>query len=174
MHLERDSVGPAEAFESFPEVLLPAQIDPGSRFGLALGERRLLWAMLLDAATCFYKHRRARDNNGRKLFREAERWIRSREERSPFSFQAVCDVLGLNAQQVRVSLLQCVYGHLYEPAEPARLADEVRSIGERGPRQQRHAAGSRSAGTGTSRVRSHRSPLGERGDLLARALSSGS
>ena len=81
MQLERDAVGPAEAFESFPEVLLPAQIDPGSRFGLALGERRLLWAMLLDAATCFYKHRRARDNNGRKLFREAERWIRSREER---------------------------------------------------------------------------------------------
>ena len=171
MQLERDAVGPAEAFESFPEVLLPAQIDPGSRFGLALGERRLLWAMLLDAATCFYKHRRARDNNGRKLFREAERWIRSREECSPFSFQAVCDVLGLNAQQVRVSLLQCVYGHLYEPA---RAADEARRVGERGPRQQRHAAGSRSAGCGTSRVRSHRSPLGERGDPLARALSSGS
>src|ERR1044072_9101133 len=128
MQLENDPVGAGEAFETFPEVLLPSQLDPGSRFGAALGERRMLWAMLLDAATCFYKHRRARDNNGRKLFREAERWIRSREECSPFSFQAVCDVLGLNTQQVRVTLLQCFYAHLYEPA---RAADEARRVGER-------------------------------------------
>ena len=173
MNLERDAVGPAEAFESFPEVLLPAQIDPGSRFALALGERRLLWAMLLDAATCFYKHRRARDNNGRKLFREAERWIRSRDDRWAFSFPAVCDLLGLNAQQVRASLLQCVYGHLYEPVAQ-RACDEARRVGERGPRQQRHAAGSRSAGNGVSSLRAHRSGLGERGDLLARALSGSS
>src|SRR5437867_10766495 len=138
MQLERDAVGPAEAFESCPEVLLPAQIDPGSRFGLALGERRLLWAMLLDAASCFYKHRHARDNTGRKLFREAERWIRWRGDGSPFSFQAVCDVLGLNAQRVRVSLLECVYGNL---RDPIRSADEDRRTGERRPRQLRDASG---------------------------------
>jgi hypothetical protein len=130
MQIDRDAAGAAEAFESFPEVILPAQIDFGSRFGIALGERRLLWAMLLDAASCFFKHRHARDNTGRKLFREAERWIRCRDDGSPFSFQAVCDVLGLNAQQVRVSLLECVYGNLYDPM---RSADEGRRTGERRP-----------------------------------------
>jgi hypothetical protein len=105
MQFDRYATGTLEAFESLPEVLLPSQVDWGGRFGLALGERRLLWAMLLDAAACFCKHQHARDNGGRKLFREAERWICSRDERSPFSFMAVCDVLGLNARQVRVNLL---------------------------------------------------------------------
>jgi hypothetical protein len=110
MDVDCDVAGSPGGRGSLPEILLPSQMDFGCRFGVALGERRLLWAMLLDAVACFYKYRRARDNNRRKLFREAERWIRCRDDCSPFSFPAVCDVLGLNAQQVRVHLLRCVYG----------------------------------------------------------------
>lgn len=110
MRLENDAAGAVEALEHLPEVLLPTQVDRGSRFALALGERRLLWAMLLDAAACFDKHRNARDNAGRKLFRDAERWLRDRNESSAFSFPAVCDVLGLDARRVRITLLECVYG----------------------------------------------------------------
>jgi hypothetical protein len=169
MQIDRDAAGAAEAFESFPEVILPAQMDFGGRFGIALGERRLLWAMLLDAASCFYKHRNARDNTARKLFREAERWIRCRDDGTPFSFHAVCDVLGLNAHQVRVSLLQCVYGNLYDPT---RFADESGRPSERGPRQLRDAPASRSAGgNGAARIRPHRIALGGRRELLARAVS---
>ena len=113
----------AVAFESFPEVILPGQIDCGGSFGIALGERRLLRAILLDAARCVYTYRNSRDSAGRKLFREAERWFRCRDDSSPFSFQAVCDVLGLNAYQVRVTLLECVYGNLHGPTP---FADEHR------------------------------------------------
>src|ERR1051325_9065088 len=168
MQLENDPVGAGEAFETFPEVLLPSQLDPGSRFGAALGERRMLWAMLLDAAACFYKHRTARDNNGRKLFRDAEKWICTRDDPWPFSFQSVCDVLGLNAHHVRVSLLECVYGKI----PPRAPRDEDRRIGERGPRQLRHVAGTRSPrGDRPSRLRQGRVVVGDGGDPLARALS---
>jgi hypothetical protein len=124
MEVDGDVAGATLSFESIPEVLLPAQLEVGGRFDVAVGERRLLCAILLDAATCFWRHRRARDNNGRKLFREAESWIRSPESQSPFSFAAVCSVLGLSAQRLR--------GHLLEGV----------SAEERRTRRLRHAAGS--------------------------------
>jgi hypothetical protein len=128
MELDGDAAGAALGLESIPEVLLPVQLERGRRLDLAVGERRLLCAMLLDATTCFCKLRGARDNNARKLFREAETWIRSREDRSPFSFVAVCSVLGLSAQRLR--------GHLLEGV----------STEERRTRLLRHAAGSSRSG----------------------------
>ena len=167
MGFDVDTGAPIRAFESIPEVLLPVQVEQGDRFGIAMGERRMLCAMLLDAATCFCRYRCARDNNGRKLFRDAERWIRSQEDRSPFSFHAVCGLLGLNAQQLRVNLFESAYR---KPSALKRSGDENRGADERRPPQLRHAAGPRSARSGT-RARSYRSRLGERGDPLARALA---
>ena len=161
MELDRDTAGATVGFESIPEVLLPVQLESASRFDLALGERRLLCAMLLDAATCFCKHRNARDNNGRKLFREAESWIRSREDQSPFSFAAVCSVLGLNAHRLRVNLLESVYG---SPVDASRRAHE------RVPRQSRPLDGSRVARSRVSRLRSYREAQGERPSPLALAV----
>jgi hypothetical protein len=126
MELDRDTAGATIGFESIPEVLLPVQLESANRFELALGERRLLCAMLLDAAACFCKHRNARDNNGRKLFREAESWIRSREDQSPFSFTAVCSVLGLNPHRLRLSLLERV-----GRSRVARLGSYREAPGER-------------------------------------------
>jgi hypothetical protein len=161
MEFDRDTAGATVGFESIPEVLLPVQLESASRFDLALGERRLLCAMLLDAAACFCKHRTARDNNGRKLFREAESWIRSREDQSPFSFTAVCSVLGLNAHRLRLSLLESVYGS---------SADEGHRAPERAPRQSRPLGGRRPAKSRVARPRPYRAGRGEREEPLVRAL----
>jgi hypothetical protein len=163
MDVDCDPAGPVGGLETLPEVLLPTQMDLGCRFGVALGERRLLWAMLLDAVACFCKYRRARDNNGRKLFREAERWFRRRDDGSPFSFAAVCDVLGLNARQVRLTLLGGVYGKTGEL--PRLLCDEDRRLSsERRPRAQRSAGESRGARVSElCGVRTHRPALGDGG-----------
>jgi hypothetical protein len=171
MTLENYAAGAVEALEHFPEVLLPTQMDRGGRFALALGERRLLWAMLLDAAACFYKHRHARDNAGRKLFRDAERWLCDRNDPSAFSFPAVCDVLGLDAKQVRVGLLECVYGKIDVQMPPALTREEGRRGSERGPTQLRYEAGTRLAGGAGSPLRQARHRVGERRDTIARALS---
>jgi hypothetical protein len=162
-----DTIAPMNASESIPEVLLPVQVEQGTGFGIAEGERRLLCAMLLDAAACYCKYRCARDNNGRKLFREAERWIRSQEDRSPFSFRAVCGLLGLNAQQLRVSLLEIATRN---PSAARPPGDENHGAGELRPRRLRHAAGSRSTRTGIYDVRSHRPRLVGRGDPSDRSL----
>jgi len=161
MELDRDTTAGTIGFESIPEVLLPVQLESAGRFELAIGERRLLCAMLLDAAACFCKHRNARDNNGRKLFREAESWIRSREDQSPFSFAAVCSVLGLNLHRLRHSLLECVYGS---------SVDQSRRIPERAPRQSRPVGGRRVARSRAARLRSYREAPGEHENRLSRAL----
>jgi hypothetical protein len=156
MEFNTDAGAPMKAFESVPEVLLPAQVEQGTQFGIAVGERRMLCAMLLDAATCFCRYRCARDNNGRKLFRDAERWIRSQEDRSPFSFRAVCGLLGLNAHQLRLSLLENAYR---TSSAAKRSGDESRNPEGRRARQSRHATGSRSARSDVSRARLHRPRL---------------
>ena len=167
MRLENDAAGAVEALEYFPEILLPTQMERGSRFALALGERRLLWAMLLDAAACFYKHRAAGDNAGRKLFRDAERWICDRADPSAFSFPAVCDVLGLNARHVRIGLLECVYGKIDFPTHATMNREDGRLPFERGPSRPRHGQGIRYAGGtslpvlrhGRTRMRNHQDPV---------------
>lgn len=172
MRLETDAAGAVEAFEHFPEVLLPTQMDRGGGFALALGERRLLWAMLLDAAACFYKHRSARDNAGRKLFRDAERWICDRNDTSAFSFPAVCDVLGLNARQVRIGLLECVYGKIESEPCTTTGREDGRRLAERGPTQRRHTARTRSGnGAGQTCQRPTRSASSDRRDPVARILA---
>ena len=64
-------------------------------------ERRLLVAILEDAASC-YVHGQPRAGVGTS--REAERWIWGRGRQTVFSFQTVCETLGFDAQAVRRGL----------------------------------------------------------------------
>lgn len=69
-------------------------------------EIRLMIALLQDAVGCFQRHLLARDKMRRGLFREAEAWVMSEESARPFSFDHVCDVVGLNADYLRRLLRQ--------------------------------------------------------------------
>lgn len=168
MTLDGFSGGPSESDESLPEILLPTQIERTRGSGVAAGEKRLLWAILLDAVACFCKYRRAPHNAGRKLFREAEHWIRSSDHNWPFSFQNVCDTLGLNPSVLRVSLVESVYGSgasdlnremQHNAAE--RRVGQPRTAGQTGLRRAARV----------SRIRSHGPHLGDRGASLARTIS---
>ncbi len=72
----------------------------------AVGERRLLLAILEDAVRCFRTNLFARDRRGRALFREAERWIASEDRTFYFSFENICELLAVDARSVRCGL-QC-------------------------------------------------------------------
>jgi len=85
-----------------PDVALPAQYFRASRIQ-AQGEQRLLLAVLEDAIVCFRKNAFARDRRGQRLFRETREWMMS-QDRQAFSFEYVCDVLGIEPQAVRRSL----------------------------------------------------------------------
>ena len=69
-------------------------------------ERRLMLAVLSDAIECFQKNVGCKTRRGRKLFINAESWINCGDASWPYSFEHICDVLGINASCLRMGLMQ--------------------------------------------------------------------
>jgi hypothetical protein len=107
--LPEEEAAPA-VFE--PWIVLPTQGLHGTGTAASSGEKRLMAAVLADAIQLYLKHRHHR--NG-VLFREAERWIESRDCRWLLSYENVCDVLQIDAERLRKAL------HLHAEAD-ANLA----------------------------------------------------
>ena len=83
---------------SIPEAILPEQyFDRVAARASETPERRLMFAVLLDALIQLQR----RNSVGAA---EAERWIRS-EEQWPFSFQNVCEALGIESSYLARGLL---------------------------------------------------------------------
>jgi len=68
-------------------------------------EKRLMLAVLQDAVECYQKYIFARRGKDKHLFSEAEAWILEQDSLSTFSFDNVCDSLGLAPNYVRAGLL---------------------------------------------------------------------
>ena len=101
----RDSyVGDGPLFQ--PDILTPSQYFAAARRKVTLGpEYRLVVAVLEDAVECYQKHWNARDLKGRKLFEDAQEWIASPDRQWPYSFENICELLGLNPEILRRGLL---------------------------------------------------------------------
>jgi hypothetical protein len=88
-----------------PDTLLPSQFfDRVRRRTEHEGERRLMIAVLEDAVAVYRKQAGARDARNQQLFREAEEWIEDPDRTWLFSFQNICDVLGLDPDYLRRGL----------------------------------------------------------------------
>ncbi|MFT4569773.1 MAG: hypothetical protein ACI8TX_002252 [Hyphomicrobiaceae bacterium] len=93
----------AQLFE--PDSLLPEQYFAGQSSDDGAGnERQLMLAILRDAVECFQNNALARDSRGMETFDEADTWIFSEDREWPFSFENICDVLGVNISYVRNGL----------------------------------------------------------------------
>jgi hypothetical protein len=92
----------------FPQVdtIAPAQYFRHCGNGLLGPEKRLMLAVLEDAIECFQRYAGARDGKRERLFLEAEKWILTRDSNRPFSFENICDVLGLDPNYIRRGLLR--------------------------------------------------------------------
>jgi hypothetical protein len=71
-------------------------------------ERLLMLAVLEDAIKCIQKYRSFKSRGNRKLLDETIDWIRSENDEWLFSFDNVCDAVGLNAGLLRCALLHMV------------------------------------------------------------------
>lgn len=101
-----------------PDVMLPQQFFHSLRMkGHADGERRLMIAVLEDAVNCFMKQIHATDPKARQLFLDAEEWITAEDRTWFFSFENVCDTLGLDPEYLRAGLLK------WRAAERRRVGD---------------------------------------------------
>jgi hypothetical protein len=105
-----DGVGASgEEFIPYPgqtDVLLPAQylkvVGKNSRYE---PERRLMLAILKEATDSFRRYVVARRSKERRLFREAEEWILEQDSEWLFSFENICETLGLDPGYLRSGLM---------------------------------------------------------------------
>ncbi|HYC01205.1 MAG TPA: hypothetical protein VEC57_18875 [Candidatus Limnocylindrales bacterium] len=93
----------AKLFE--PDALMPEQFFANlGRDAGGSNERGLMLAILRDAVECYQKYALSRDPRGRDLHDEAAEWIFSGDREWPFSFENICDVLGVSADYIRTGL----------------------------------------------------------------------
>jgi len=75
-------------------------------------EKRLILAILEDAIHCFQNNLFAQSVKSKRLFREAEEWIVEVGSDWVFSFENICETLGLDASYMRQGLLRWMIVHL--------------------------------------------------------------
>ncbi len=99
-----------------PDTVSPAQyLETVCRKTHLEAEQELMLAVLEDAITCFQVHFAAQDKKKTRLFRKAEEWILQQEKSNwLFSFDNVCETLGLNPGYIREGLLRWRYHRLRE------------------------------------------------------------
>jgi hypothetical protein len=69
-------------------------------------ESLLMFAVLEDAISCFQQYAWASSRCGKALFREAENWLMVEKSDRLFSFENVCEVLGLDPAYIRAGLMR--------------------------------------------------------------------
>jgi hypothetical protein len=125
--LIEDNAGPdswlGSRFE--PDFLVPVQFfDLTRRRSTLDGETRLVFAVLEDAVRCYVKTVNSSRRSDRDQFDEVNRWFLAEPgTRSPFSFEYVCDVLGIEPASLRGRL-----GLLRANDLPTK---QMRSVGRR-------------------------------------------
>jgi hypothetical protein len=88
-----------------PDTLLPAQyLDTLQRTTFLEPEKRLMLAVLDDAINCFRENLFSQRGKDRRLFDEAEEWLLTPGGDRAFSFDNVCESLGLNPEYLRRGL----------------------------------------------------------------------
>ena len=88
-----------------PDTLLASQyFDRLRRRAGHGGEWALMVAIIEDAVNVYLKHAATTEPHNQRLFEEAEQWIEERDPTWIFSFESICDLLGLDADYVRNGL----------------------------------------------------------------------
>ena len=108
-----------------PDFLVPVQFfDLTRRRSMLDGETRLVFAVLEDAVRCYVKTVNSTRRSDREQFDEVRRWFHAEPGiHSPFSFEYVCDVLGIEPASLRERL-----GLLRANDLPTK---QMRSVGRR-------------------------------------------
>jgi hypothetical protein len=89
-----------------PEAALPAQFHDIWHKSRAISpERALALAVLWEAVLDLDKYRFAIRRRQQRLYWEAYEWITSEDRSWPFSFENLCDMIGLTVDPVRKQLL---------------------------------------------------------------------
>ncbi len=90
-----------------PDVITPEQFYDSRRDDSAIAPvKRLMMAVLEDALRCFQNNSNAKSGPRKRLFAEAEQWLCGETGDGPFSFDTVCETLGIEPAFLRGGLRQ--------------------------------------------------------------------
>lgn len=104
-HQSAGDEGKAGLFE--PDVLLPDEYQATFRRTVHLEpERRLMVAVLEDGIACYKKYYDAKRPRYKTLFQETEDWFFGKGNGWFFSFETVCETLGIDPDYLREGLLK--------------------------------------------------------------------
>jgi|KBSMisStandDraft_5_1062788.scaffolds.fasta_scaffold623608_2 hypothetical protein len=91
-------------------------------------EKKLMFALLNDAVYCFQHYFGSRKRSGKKLFSAADQWIFDTEGEGLFTFESVCEHLGIAPGYLRRGLA------LWKDRKLAEARGEFTATGEVSPR----------------------------------------
>jgi hypothetical protein len=100
-------VGAVDIFETDRLLEMTTFVEEVTEFerGYARGpERELLSALLFDGIQSYLNYANSRGSESRSRFREAYAWIHKKNDNYVFSFESVCEALGIDPDYLRVGL----------------------------------------------------------------------
>lgn len=117
--------GPADSTSSLfePDVVLPSQYFNSQQAGLKGGERRLMAALLSDGIEAYILHSTSKRKGDRI---DAQEWVETRDQDYVFSFDNVCDCLGINPEYLRLGLKRYVDAAKAQGSASKRVWKKIR------------------------------------------------
>jgi hypothetical protein len=100
------------------DIILPSQYFGAMGSGGLCSEQRLMLAVLVDAINVLQGWRGVGNARKRRAFAEAAHWVNTIGTGYPFSFDSICDALGIDSAILRRRMTGLTRGH----ASAARLA----------------------------------------------------
>src|ERR1700719_4225017 len=94
------------------DVILPSQFFGAMGGGGLSSEQRLMLAVLVDAINILQGWNRMGSARKRRAFAEAAQWVITSGTNYPFSFDSVCDALGIDSAVLRERLSGLAIGHV--------------------------------------------------------------
>ena len=85
-------------------------------------EKSLLVAIFDDAVQEYKKYYRADDAEGKRRFYEVEKWVMHAGDGWIFSFDNICELLGLDPEYVRRALCETQFEPVQEKTYPRRTS----------------------------------------------------
>ena len=95
------------------------------------GEERLMLAVLESAVEDFQKYVLARKPSGKQLFQHAEDWFLEKDSEELFSFENICETLGLHPDHIRKGLMVWKEARLKTHSVEGQLQDRTKLAGTR-------------------------------------------
>jgi hypothetical protein len=93
------------------DIILPSQYFGAMGGGGLCSEQRLMLAVLVDAINILQGWHRLGSARKRRAFAEAGQWVNTRGTGYPFSFDSICDALGIDPEILRGKLSALTMGH---------------------------------------------------------------